>query len=87
MSEKIKIGIIGTGSIAVSHIEAYRKNPDVELYAFCDINPERLAQMGEKYGITRLFTEKEEMLKLRKDVKDEDTNTPKMKEIMDTYYW
>ena len=30
---------------------------------------------------------KEEMLKLRKDVKDEDTNTPKMKEIMDTYYW
>ena len=30
---------------------------------------------------------KEEMLKLRKDVKDEDTNTPKMKEIMETYYW
>ena len=30
---------------------------------------------------------KEEMLKLRKDVKDEDTNTPRMKEIMDTYYW
>ena len=25
------------------------------------------------------------MLKLRKDVKDEDTNTPKMKEIMDTW--
>ncbi|WP_455625352.1 sulfatase family protein [Parabacteroides sp.] len=30
---------------------------------------------------------KEEMLKLRKEVKDEDTNTPRMKEIMDTYYW
>ena len=30
---------------------------------------------------------KEEMLKLRKDVKDEDTNTPKMKEILETYYW
>lgn len=64
MSKKIKIGMIGTGNIAVTHMEAYRKNPDVELYALCDINPERLKQMGEKYGITRLFTDKEEMLKL-----------------------
>lgn len=64
MSEKIKIGIIGTGNIAVTHMDAYRKNPDVELYALCDINPERLKQMGEKYGITRLFTDKEELLKL-----------------------
>ena len=31
---------------------------------------------------------KEEMLKLRKDVKDEDDKTtPRMKEIMDQYYW
>lgn len=30
---------------------------------------------------------KEEMLKLRKDLKDEDTATPRMKAIMDMYYW
>ena len=61
---KIKIGIIGVGSIAESHIASYLKNPDVELYAFCDINEKRLNKMGEKYGISRLFTDKNEMLKL-----------------------
>ena len=29
---KLKIGIIGAGNIAEVHIEAYRKNPQVELY-------------------------------------------------------
>ena len=61
---KIKIGIIGVGNIAVSHIEAYLKNPNVELYAFCDINEKRLNYMGEKYKITRLYTDKDEMLAL-----------------------
>ena len=61
---KIKVGIIGVGSISDFHINGYLKNPDVELYAFCDINEKRLKFMGEKYGITRLFTDKDEMLKL-----------------------
>ena len=61
---KIKVGIIGVGSISDLHINGYLKNPDVELYAFCDINEKRLKFMGEKYGITRLFTDKDEMLKL-----------------------
>lgn len=61
---KIKVGIIGVGNIAESHINGYLQNPDVELYAFCDINEERLKQKGEKFGVTRLFTDKNEMLKL-----------------------
>ncbi len=61
---KIKVGIIGTGNISMAHISAYLKNPDVELYALCDINPNRLKFMGEKYGITRLYTNKEELLAL-----------------------
>lgn len=62
---KIKIGVIGVGSIATQHIVSYLNNPDVELYAFCDINSERLKFMGEKYGVTRLYTDKNEMLKLK----------------------
>lgn len=62
---KIKVGVIGVGSIATQHIASYLKNPDVELYALCDINPERLKLMGEKYGVTRLYTDKDEMLKLK----------------------
>ena len=61
---KVKIGVIGVGNISHAHIAAYLNNPDVELYAFCDINRERLEEMGEKYGVTRLFTDKNEMLKL-----------------------
>lgn len=64
MDKKIKIGIIGTGSISNTHLQAYRKNPNVELYAFCDINEERLNTMAEKYGVTRTFTDMHEMLKL-----------------------
>jgi predicted dehydrogenase len=62
--DKIKIGIIGTGSISVEHIEAYLKNSRVELYAFCDLNEERLNTMAEKYKIKHTFTDLNEMLKL-----------------------
>lgn len=64
MERKLKVGIIGTGSISREHIESYLKNPRVELYAFCDINAEQLRIMGERYAITRLYTDKEEMLGL-----------------------
>ena len=42
--KKVKIAVIGVGNIAESHIEAYQANPNVELYAFCDINKERLEE-------------------------------------------
>ena len=60
---KVKIGIIGNGSISGVHIAGYQKNPDAELYAFCDINEQRLKEAGARYGVTRLFTDKDEMLK------------------------
>lgn len=63
--KKIKIGIIGTGSISVEHIEAYLKNSMVELYAFCDLNEKRLNTMAEKYNIKHTFTDLSEMLKLK----------------------
>lgn len=61
--KKWKIAIIGVGGISEMHIASYLRNPDVELYAFCDINEKRLHEMGEKYGISRLYTDKDEMLR------------------------
>ena len=61
---KIKVGIIGTGSISHLHIQGYLKNPDVELYALCDINEERVKAAGEKYKVSRIYTDMNEMLKL-----------------------
>lgn len=61
---KIKVGVIGVGSISNEHIQAYLRNPDVELYAFCDINEEQLNKMGDKYGVSRRFTDMNDLLAL-----------------------
>lgn len=62
--DKIRIGVIGTGSIAREHLKAYQKNPHVEIYALCDLNAELLAKRAEEFGVERTFTSCEEMLKL-----------------------
>ena len=59
---KLKVAVVGVGGISNYHIKSYLANPDVELYAFCDINESRLNYMGEKYGITRLYTDEATML-------------------------
>lgn len=60
--KKLKIGIIGLGNISNVHINAYLKNPDVELYAFCDINEGVLKKQGEKYNVSRLYNNINKML-------------------------
>ena len=60
--KKIKLAMVGVGSIAEIHLAAYETIEEFEIYAFCDINPERLKYMGEKYGVTRLYTDLSEML-------------------------
>ena len=64
MEKKLRVGIVGVGNIAQSHIDAYKKDPHAEVYALCDINEERLKKNGEKHGITRLYTDVKEMVKL-----------------------
>lgn len=64
MEGKVRVGIIGTGSISHMHIQAYLHHPHVELCALCDINEERVKAVGEKYQIERIYTNMEEMLKL-----------------------
>ena len=60
--KKIKIGIIGVGNISESHIAGYRACENAELYAFCDIDENKLQEKGKKHGVSRLFTSVDEML-------------------------
>ncbi len=60
---KVKIGIIGTGSISAAHLNAYMKNPYAEIVALCDINKERLNQKAEQYNVKNIFTSADEMVK------------------------
>ena len=49
-SKKIKIGVIGTGWIAASHIIEYLKMPDVEIVALADLIPGKAERFAKKYG-------------------------------------
>lgn len=52
MSEKLKVAIIGCGSIATSaHMPGYRANADIaQVKYFCDIIPERAEKLRDAYG-------------------------------------
>ncbi|NQX11731.1 Gfo/Idh/MocA family oxidoreductase [Microbacteriaceae bacterium VKM Ac-2855] len=56
------IGIIGGGTIAEFHLLAYAKNPDVEIIAICDIDPERAVARAAQFGAKRSYTSVEELL-------------------------
>ena len=49
-NRKVRIGIIGTGWIADSHMEAYKKQPDVEIVAGCDLIPGKAEAFFKKHG-------------------------------------
>ena len=51
MSKKLKMAIIGCGSIAFhAHASNYQNIDEIEIVALCDIDPERTALMKEKYS-------------------------------------
>ncbi len=64
MSDKLRIGIIGSGGIAQSsHMRGYASMPDLcEMVAVCDINPETAKTAAEKYNIEKTYTDYKTML-------------------------
>ena len=60
--DKVKIALIGAGNISHAHIQSYRKMENVEVYAICDINEQRLNETADEYGITRRYTDVDTML-------------------------
>lgn len=60
--EKIKVGVIGCGSIAkYRHLPEYAANPNVEIVAVCDVLEERAKVTAEKYG-AQAFTDYNQLL-------------------------
>jgi len=61
---KIKVGVIGCGSISRKrHLVEYANNKNVEIAAVCDIVESRAVEMAEKYG-AKSFTQYEEVIQL-----------------------
>ena len=56
-SKKLRIGIIGCGWIADSHMNSYLKQPDVEIVAGADLIPGKAAKFMQKYGLEGVKTD------------------------------
>ena len=48
---KLRVGIIGCGWIAGSHIDCYKRMPDVEVVAGCDLIPGKAAKFFRDNGV------------------------------------
>lgn len=60
--EKLKIGVIGAGSISQMHLQSYANNEYADLVAVCDLNGERAAAKAKAYGALKTFTDYTELL-------------------------
>ena len=56
-SKKMRVGIIGTGWIAEAHIEAYKRQPDVEIVAAAALIPGKAAAFMKKFGVEGVKTD------------------------------
>ncbi|MFC4597095.1 Gfo/Idh/MocA family protein [Cohnella hongkongensis] len=59
--EKVRIGIVGVGTISELHLNAYRNNAKAAISAVCDLNAERARATAARYGASRVFTDYNEM--------------------------
>jgi predicted dehydrogenase len=49
---KVRIGVVGAGTISDSHLSAYAARDDVELVAVADLNADRARKRQQEYGFT-----------------------------------
>ena len=60
--KKIKIGVIGCGSVSRMYFPHLSKSPFVELVSACDIIPERAKAAAEKFNIPNYYPHIDKML-------------------------
>lgn len=56
-NRKLRIGFIGCGWIAGSHIDSYKRMPDVEVVAGCDLIPGKAKAFFERNGVENVKTD------------------------------
>jgi predicted dehydrogenase len=59
---KLKIAVIGLGSISDVHLNSYQQNPDAEIYAVCDMNEERARKKAKEFGAEKSYFDYHEAL-------------------------
>jgi predicted dehydrogenase len=60
---KARIGVVGVGWWAcVNHIPALQTSDDADCVAICDLDPARLVQVGDQFGIAGRYTDVAQMV-------------------------
>ncbi len=62
MSPSLRVGIIGCGVIAPSHIHSFRQFADVEVAWACDLVEQKACAIAERHGIAGISTDYREIL-------------------------
>lgn len=63
MSEKkLRIGLIGLGTMANNLGDAVKQGEGMELYALCTRNPDKLARCAARWGVERTYTDYHDLL-------------------------
>ena len=67
--DKLRIGIIGTGGIAHSHMRSYLQMDDVEIVGASDIVPGKARAFLDEFGLTNVpaFEDNDELIALKPD--------------------
>ena len=60
--ERLRIGVIGLGWFGEIHCETIVGVPELELAALCTRRPDRLAEMASKFGVSKTYTNYDDML-------------------------
>jgi len=58
----LKVGVIGVGGIARTHMPGWEASPHAEVVAGSDISEAALQAWGSKWGVTRLVTDSAELI-------------------------
>jgi predicted dehydrogenase len=62
LQNKIKVGVIGCGSVSTQYFPHLSKSPYVELVSCCDIIPERAATRAREYNVPNQYPHIDKML-------------------------
>ena len=57
----MKIALVGCGFFALNHLHAWADIDGAEVVAICDVDPDRLASVGDQFGVARRYASAEAM--------------------------
>ncbi len=57
--EKVRVGLVGTGSMGLHHLSLIKGIEEMELVGVCDVNPEQVQKVGRQYNCLAVTDYKE----------------------------